>query len=113
MGHRRRGKPVHGWLVINKPVGITSSRVVNKVQKILNAAKVGHSGTLDPMATGVLPLAFGEATKTVAYVMNGLKEYQFTVCWGESRDIDDADGIVTATSKKRPTEKIKIGKYKI
>ena len=104
MGHRRRGKPVHGWLVINKPVGITSARVVNKVQNILNAAKVGHSGTLDPMATGVLPLAFGEATKTVAYVMNGLKEYQFTVCWGESRDTDDADGIVTATSKKRPTE---------
>lgn len=102
MGRKRNGKPVHGWLVINKPQGITSTGVVNKAKKILNAAKVGHGGTLDPMATGVLPLAFGEATKTVAHVMDGIKEYRFTVRWGESRDTDDAEGTVTAVSEKRP-----------
>ncbi|MDP6926932.1 MAG: tRNA pseudouridine(55) synthase TruB, partial [Rhodospirillales bacterium] len=75
MGRRRKGDPVHGWLVIDKPAGVTSANIVNQARKILNAAKVGHSGTLDPMATGILPLAFGEATKTVSYMMDGLKEY--------------------------------------
>jgi len=102
MGRRRRGIAVHGWLVMDKPAGVTSAYVVNKVRRILNAAKVGHGGTLDPLATGVLPLAFGEATKTVAYVMDGVKKYRFTVRWGEARDTDDADGIVTATSDVRP-----------
>lgn len=102
MGRRRRGVAVHGWLVIDKPAGVTSAYVVNKARRFLNAAKVGHGGTLDPLATGVLPLAFGEATKTVSYVMDGLKKYRFTVRWGEARDTDDADGIVTATSDLRP-----------
>ncbi|MEE2761262.1 MAG: tRNA pseudouridine(55) synthase TruB [Pseudomonadota bacterium] len=102
MGRRRRGAAVHGWLVIDKPAGVTSAHVVNKARHFLNAAKVGHGGTLDPLATGVLPLAFGEATKTVSYVMDGVKKYRFTVRWGEARDTDDADGIVTATSDGRP-----------
>ncbi|MEE2761179.1 MAG: tRNA pseudouridine(55) synthase TruB [Pseudomonadota bacterium] len=102
MGRRRRGVAVHGWLVIDKPAGVTSAYVVNKARRCLNAAKVGHGGTLDPLATGVLPLAFGEATKTVSYVMDGVKKYRFTVRWGEARDTDDADGTVTATSDVRP-----------
>jgi len=102
MGRRRKGDPVHGWLVIDKPAGVTSANIVNQARKILNAAKVGHSGTLDPMATGILPLAFGEATKTVSYMMDGLKEYRFTVKWGEARDTDDAEGAVTQTSNHRP-----------
>ena len=73
MGRRRRGRPIHGWLVIDKEPGMTSSNVVNKARHILNAQKVGHGGTLDPMATGILPLAFGEATKTVSYIMDGTK----------------------------------------
>ena len=91
MGRRRKGRPIHGWLVIDKEPGMTSSNVVNKVRHILNAQKVGHGGTLDPMATGILPLAFGEATKTVSYIMDGTKEYSFSARWGESRDTDDAE----------------------
>ncbi len=102
MARKRRGDPVHGWLVIDKSPDITSAKVVNQARKILNAAKVGHSGTLDPMATGVLPLAFGEATKTVSYMMDGSKEYLFTVCWGEARDTDDAEGKIIETSDQRP-----------
>ncbi|MBT7954769.1 MAG: tRNA pseudouridine(55) synthase TruB [Rhodospirillaceae bacterium] len=102
MARKRRGDPVHGWLVIDKSPNITSAKVVNQARKILNAAKVGHSGTLDPMATGVLPLAFGEATKTVSYMMDGRKEYLFTVCWGEARDTDDAEGKIIETSDQRP-----------
>ncbi len=102
MARKRRGDPVHGWLVIDKAPDITSAKVVNKARKILNAAKVGHSGTLDPMATGILPLAFGEATKTVSYMMDGSKEYRFTVCWGEARDTDDAEGEIIETSDHRP-----------
>jgi tRNA pseudouridine55 synthase len=103
MARRRRGQPVHGWLVIDKPAGMTSAHVVAKVRRMLDAAKVGHGGTLDPLATGVLPLALGEATKTVSYVMDGAKTYRFTACWGEARDTDDADGRITATSDKRPS----------
>ncbi|MBT4940521.1 MAG: tRNA pseudouridine(55) synthase TruB, partial [Rhodospirillaceae bacterium] len=102
MARKRRGDPVHGWLVIDKSPNITSAKVVNQARKILNAAKVGHSGTLDPMATGVLPLAFGEATKTVSYMMDSRKEYLFTVCWGEARDTDDAEGKIIETSDQRP-----------
>ena len=104
MARKRRGDPVHGWLVLDKPAGITSAKVVNKARKILNAAKAGHSGTLDPMATGILPLAFGEATKTVSYMMDGIKEYRFTAKWGEARDTDDAEGAVIETSDYRPTQ---------
>mgnify|MGYP001004565035 FL=1 len=104
MGRRKKGVPLHGWLIIDKPVGITSTGVVNTARSVLKAAKVGHGGTLDPMATGVLPLAFGEATKAIAYVFDGVKEYRFTVRWGESRDTDDAEGMVTETSEFRPKE---------
>jgi tRNA pseudouridine55 synthase len=101
---RRRGTPIHGWLVIDKPEGLTSAQVVGRVRRITGAAKLGHGGTLDPLATGVLPIALGEATKTVSYVMDGAKTYRFTVRWGEARDTDDIEGRVTAASPMRPTE---------
>jgi len=104
MGRKRRGTPIHGWLVIDKPKGLTSNAVVGQAKRLTNAAKVGHGGTLDPLATGLLPLAFGEATKTVSYVMDGTKEYRFTVRWGEARTTDDAEGDITETSESRPTE---------
>lgn len=107
MVRKNRGNPVHGWLVIDKGLNITSAKVVGRARKILNAAKVGHSGTLDPLATGVLPLAFGEATKTVSYMMAGKKKYNFTICWGSSTDTDDAQGVVIKTSRVRP-DKVKI-----
>ena len=99
---RRRGTPIHGWMIIDKPDGMTSAAVVNRVRKLTNAAKVGHGGTLDPMATGVLPIALGEATKTVAYVMDGRKSYRFRVRWGQATETDDAEGAVTDTSDSRP-----------
>ena len=102
MARRRRGTPINGWLIIDKPAGMTSAAAVARVRRITNAAKVGHAGTLDPMATGVLPMALGEATKTVAYAMNSLKTYRFTVRWGEARDTDDAEGAITETSDMRP-----------
>jgi tRNA pseudouridine55 synthase len=100
---KRRGQPIHGWLVIDKPAGMTSSAVVGRVRRITDAAKAGHGGTLDPMATGVLPVALGEATKTVSCVVDGLKTYHFTVRWGEQRDTDDAEGAVIRQSEGRPT----------
>lgn len=103
VGRRRKGDPVHGWLVVDKPEGLTSTQVVSKVRRLFNAAKAGHGGTLDPIATGILPIAFGEATKTVSYAMDGRKTYRFTVRWGESRDTDDREGVVTATGDKRPS----------
>jgi tRNA pseudouridine55 synthase len=99
---RRRGRPLDGWLIIDKPPGMTSTDVVNRVRRGFDAQKAGHGGTLDPLATGVLPIAFGSATKTVPYVMDGTKLYHFTLRMGESRDTDDADGQVTATSPVRP-----------
>ncbi len=105
MGRRRGGEPIHGWLVIDKPRGLTSNAVVGRVRRATGAAKVGHGGTLDPLATGILPLALGEATKTVSYAMNGKKVYVFTVRWGEETDSDDSEGAVTETSDVRPTEK--------
>ena len=104
MARKRKGRPIHGWLVIDKPPAMTSARVVAKVLESTGAAKAGHGGTLDPMATGVLPVALGEATKTTAYVMGGTKVYRFTVRWGEARDTDDAEGVVTETSEARPDE---------
>ena len=101
---KRRGVPIHGWLIIDKPSGLTSAGVVAKVRRLTNAAKVGHGGTLDPLATGVLPLALGEATKTVAYAMDGTKVYRFTVRWGEARTTDDSQGEVIETSDVRPTK---------
>ena len=101
---RRRGRPLDGWLIIDKPQGLTSTDVVNQVRRGFDAQKAGHGGTLDPLATGVLPIAFGAATKTVPYVMDGTKLYRFTLRLGEARDTDDADGQVTATSDHRPTD---------
>jgi tRNA pseudouridine55 synthase len=102
MARRRKGDPVHGWLVVDKPAGLTSTQVVSRARRLLNAAKAGHGGTLDPIGTGVLPIAFGEATKTVSYAMDGAKIYRFAVRWGEARDTDDVEGRVTATSDVRP-----------
>ena len=99
-----RGRPLDGWLIIDKPPGLTSTDVVNRVRRAFDAQKAGHGGTLDPLATGVLPIAFGAATKTVPYVMDGTKLYRFTLRFGEARDTDDADGKVTATSAVRPTD---------
>ena len=104
MSFKRRGAAIHGWLVVDKPAGMTSAGAVAKVRRLTGAAKVGHAGTLDPLATGVLPLALGEATKTVAYVMDESKYYHFTVRWGEARASDDGDGEVTAVSQVRPSE---------
>lgn len=103
MARKRKGDPVHGWLAIDKPLGIGSTQVVSKVKRILNAAKVGHGGTLDPLASGVLPIALGEATKTVQYVMDGAKTYRFQVRWGEATASCDRESEVIATSPHRPT----------
>jgi tRNA pseudouridine55 synthase len=99
---RKGRRDINGWLVIDKPAGPTSAAIVGKLRKLTNAAKVGHGGTLDPLATGILPLAFGEATKTVSFAMDGRKSYRFTVRWGEARSTEDAEGEVTATSDHRP-----------
>ena len=101
---RRRGRPIDGWLIIDKPPGLTSTDVVNRVRRGFDARKAGHGGTLDPLATGVLPIAFGAATKTVPYVMDGTKLYRFTLRFGEARDTDDADGQITAATDVRPTD---------
>jgi tRNA pseudouridine55 synthase len=103
MGKAARGRPLHGWIIVDKPSGVTSAAVVGRVRRATNAAKAGHGGTLDPLATGVLPIALGEATKTVSYVVDGAKSYRFTVRWGEKRDTDDAEGQVVETSPVRPT----------
>jgi len=105
MRHRKqRGRPLDGWLVVDKPPGLTSTDVVNRVRRWFDARKAGHGGTLDPLATGVLPVAFGAATKTVPYVMDGTKVYRFTLRLGEARDTDDADGRIVGTSETRPTD---------
>ena len=104
MGRKHRGKAIHGWIIIDKPDGLSSNAVVGRVRHLTGAAKVGHAGTLDPMATGVLPMALGEATKIVSYLMDGAKAYRFTVRWGEQRNTDDAEGEVVATSDARPAK---------
>jgi tRNA pseudouridine55 synthase len=93
---------VHGWLVLDKPLGLTSTQAIGKARRLLGGKKAGHGGTLDPLATGILPLAFGEATKLIPYVMDGDKIYEFTIRWGEQRSTDDAEGEVIKTSAKRP-----------
>jgi tRNA pseudouridine55 synthase len=104
MARKRRGQPIHGWVVIDKPSGVTSAQVVSRVKRTLDAAKAGHGGTLDPMATGILPIALGEATKTVSYIMDGTKRYRFTIAWGEATDTDDSEGNVIEVSPVHPTE---------
>lgn len=104
MGRTRKGRAVSGWLLVDKPSGITSSAVVNKVKWAFDAAKVGHAGTLDPAATGVLAVALGEATKTVPYITDALKCYRFRVRFGQATNTDDAEGFVTSHSELRPTD---------
>jgi tRNA pseudouridine55 synthase len=104
MGRRKKGNPVHGWVILDKPLGMTSTQAVGVVRRIFDAQKAGHAGTLDPMATGILAIALGEATKTVPYAMDAEKTYRFTASWGEARDSDDAEGKVTGTSDRRPTQ---------
>lgn len=102
MARKRKGNPISGWLVVDKPLGITSTAVVNKARWALQAQKAGHAGTLDPMASGLLAVAFGEATKTVPYAQEGLKTYRFTVRFGAQTSTDDAEGEIIATSDARP-----------
>ena len=104
MGRRRKGRDISGWLVVDKPAGITSTAVVNKVRWAMDAKKAGHAGTLDPEATGVLAVALGEATKTVPYITDALKAYTFTIRLGQATNTDDAEGEVIATSDTRPED---------
>jgi tRNA pseudouridine55 synthase len=101
---KKKGRPVSGWVVLDKPVGLGSTEAVSKIKWLFQAEKAGHAGTLDPLASGMLPIALGEATKTVPYVQDGAKIYRFTVAWGEERSTDDLEGPVTKTSEKRPAE---------
>lgn len=104
MARRKKGRDVSGWLVVDKPAGLTSSAVVNKVRWAFDAKKAGHAGTLDPDATGILAIAFGEATKTIPFITDAMKCYQFTVQFGKATNTDDAEGTVIAESDSRPTE---------
>ena len=100
---RRDKRDVHGWVVLDKPIGMTSTHAVAIVKRLFSAKRAGHAGTLDPLASGGLPIAIGEATKTVPFVMDGRKRYRFTVAWGEERDTDDTEGRAVRTSETRPT----------
>jgi tRNA pseudouridine55 synthase len=102
MSRKRKGREVSGWLCLDKAVGLTSTGAVGSVKRLFGAAKVGHAGTLDPLASGVLPIALGDATRTVPFVQDGRKVYRFTVRWGVETDTDDADGTAVATSDLRP-----------
>ncbi len=102
MARKRKGVDIHGWLILDKPFDMTSNEALGKVKRLLNPKKAGHAGTLDPLATGVLPIALGEATKTSAFAMEGEKVYRFTVKWGASTDTLDAEGEIVARSDKRP-----------
>jgi tRNA pseudouridine55 synthase len=99
-----KGRPISGWLILDKPVDFGSTEAVSKIKWLFKAQKCGHAGTLDPLASGMLPIALGDATKTVPYVMDGRKIYEFTVSWGEERATDDLEGEVTQSSDKRPSE---------
>ncbi|MGI9352808.1 MAG: tRNA pseudouridine(55) synthase TruB [Rhizobiaceae bacterium] len=101
---KKKGRPISGWVVLDKPVGIGSTQCVGKIKWLFQAAKAGHAGTLDPLASGMLPLALGEATRTVPYIMDGQKTYRFTVTWGAETNTDDLEGEVTNKSEKLPTE---------
>lgn len=101
---KRKGIPLNGWIALDKPLGLTSTQALGRVRRILNPAKIGHGGTLDPLATGILPIALGEATKTIPYIQDHLKTYSFTVTWGEQRSTDDGEGDVIATSPHRPPD---------
>ncbi len=100
---KKRGKPVHGWVVFDKPLGMSSTQAVGKIRWLFDAEKAGHGGTLDPLATGLLPIALGEATKTVQWAMDGRKTYRFRIRWGAETATDDLEGVITAQSNQRPT----------
>jgi tRNA pseudouridine55 synthase len=102
VARKRRGQAISGWLALDKPSGLTSTQALGKARRFLDAAKAGHGGTLDPLATGILPIAFGEATKTVSYAMDSKKSYRFEVTWGATTATDDREGEVIATSEIRP-----------
>ena len=103
MARRKKGNPINGWVILDKPVGMTSTQAVGKVRWLFQAQKAGHAGTLDPLATGILPIALGEATKTVPYAVDGQKSYRFTVRWGTETDTDDAEGQVVQRSDTAPS----------
>lgn len=103
MSRRKKGRAVSGWLVLDKPLELGSTQAVGKIRWLFNAKKAGHAGTLDPLATGVLPIALGEATKTVPFIMGAEKTYRFTACWGASTTTDDGEGDVIARSDARPS----------
>ncbi|MER8748790.1 tRNA pseudouridine(55) synthase TruB [Mesorhizobium sp. M1050] len=101
---KKKGRPISGWLILDKPVGMGSTEAVSKIKWLFQAEKAGHAGTLDPLASGMLPIALGEATKTVPYVQDGAKIYRFNVAWGQERSTDDLEGPVTKESGLRPSE---------
>ena len=100
---RKKGNAINGWLVLDKPIGMTSTQAVGAVRRAFNAQKAGHAGTLDPLATGILPIALGEATKTVPFAVDGEKVYRFAVRWGAETTTDDAEGPVANSSDNRPS----------
>lgn len=104
MARRKKGNDINGWLIIDKPKGITSNGVVNITRRLFNANKNGHGGTLDPFATGVLPVAFGEATKLIPFIMDGKKEYEFVVRWGETTDTGDSEGQIVERNENLPSK---------
>ena len=106
---KKKGRPVSGWIVLDKPVGMGSTQCVSKIKWLYQAAKAGHAGTLDPLASGALPLALGEATRTVPYIMDGQKTYRFTVSWGAETNTDDLEGEIINTSELRPSREDVIG----
>ena len=101
---KKKGRPISGWVVLDKPAGMGSTQCVGKIKWLYQAAKAGHAGTLDPLASGMLPIALGEATRTVPYIMDGEKVYRFTVSWGVETNTDDLEGEATETSEKRPSQ---------
>ncbi len=103
MARKRKGDPVNGWIILDKPSGITSTQAVARVKRAFNAQKAGHAGTLDPLASGLLPIALGEATKVASFAMDGVKMYRFTVCWGAATNTDDTEGTVVETCDARPS----------
>lgn len=104
MGRRKKGQKIHGWINLDKPEGLTSTQALGKVRRLLDAQKGGHAGTLDPAASGILPIALGEATKTIPFVQDRLKTYEFEITWGEQRDTDDREGEIIGTSDIRPVK---------
>ena len=102
MTRHKKGRPVHGWVILDKPGGMTSTQVVGTIKRIFEAQKAGHAGTLDPLATGILPIALGEATKTVPFTVDGEKAYRFTVRFGAETDTDDSEGKVMLRASVHP-----------